>query len=237
MLHIPVEVIGLAARIDSHNHTDKLIPYCIQSVFILLGPALFAASVYMVLARIIQSVHGEKYSIVPLKWLTKTFITCDIATFVLQAAASGMMVSSSLASIGKGVVITGLALQVVSFSLFVVTAYIFLIKMRGNPTPEVLEGCIPWKQHLKSLYSISTLILMRSIFRVIEYAMGDNGYPLKHEWTLYVFDSVPMFTSMVMFGVWHPSALKPFLGQQVPSNSETIEMKDQLKSTSQTFEC
>lgn len=225
MLHFPVEIIGFGARIDSHNHTDKVIPYSIQSTFILLGPALFAASVYMVLARIIQSVHGEKDSIVPVKWLTKIFVTCDVVTFLMQASAAGMMVSSGMASIGKGVVITGLALQVVSFGLFIATAYVFLVRMRACPTIEVLEGCVPWKQHLKSLFAISTLILIRSIFRVIEYAMGDDGYPLKHEWTLYIFDSVPMFFSMVIFGIWYPSALKPFLERQVSSNGVTIQMK------------
>jgi hypothetical protein len=38
-------------------------PYCIQAVFILLGPALFAASVYMILSRIIRSVRGKHHSV------------------------------------------------------------------------------------------------------------------------------------------------------------------------------
>ncbi|GAM35914.1 RTA1 domain protein [Talaromyces pinophilus] len=218
------EIIGYATRIVSHNNTGKLIPYCIQAVFILLGPTLFAASVYMVLARVIRSVHAEKHSVLPLNWVTKTFILSDIVTFIVQAGGSGMMVSSGLTKIGEGVVIAGLALQVLSFILFIVTAYVFHRRMRHSPTAEVFDIALPWKQRLRSLYAISALILVRSIFRVVEYAMGNDGYPLSNEWTLYVFDAAPMFAAMVIFGVWYPSDLKPFLNDG-PSSSRAVETK------------
>lgn len=208
-----VEIIGYATRIDSHNNTGKLMPYCVQAVFILLGPALFAASVYMVLARIIRSIHAEKHSVLSLNWVTKTFVLSDVVTFVVQAGGSGLMVSSSLSKVGEGVVLAGLGLQVLSFCLFVITAYVFQMRMRRNPTAEGFDGSIPWKQQLQSLYAISALILIRSIFRIVEYAMGNEGYPLSNEWTLYVFDAVPMFVAMVIFGVWYPGDLKAFLGK------------------------
>lgn len=188
-------------------------PYCVQAVFILLGPALFAASVYMVLARIIRSIHAEKHSVLSLNWVTKTFVLSDVVTFVVQAGGSGLMVSSSLSKVGEGVVLAGLGLQVLSFCLFVITAYVFQMRMRRNPTAEGFDGSIPWKQQLQSLYAISALILIRSIFRIVEYAMGNEGYPLSNEWTLYVFDAVPMFVAMVIFGVWYPGDLKAFLGK------------------------
>ncbi|KAJ5737240.1 RTA1 like protein [Penicillium malachiteum] len=219
------EIIGYATRIDSHNNTGKLMPYCIQAVFILLGPALFAASVYMVLARIIRSVHAEQHSVLPLNWVTKTFVLSDVVTFLVQAGGSGMMVSSSLTHIGQGIVIAGLALQVVSFCLFIVTAYVFQTRMRRNPTAEVFDNDVPWKQHLYSLYAISALIVVRSIFRVVEYAMGNDGYPLTNEWTLYLFDGVPMFAAMVIFAIWYPSDLKSFLVEKPLPMSETIQSK------------
>ena len=199
-------------------------PYCIQAVFILLGPALFAASVYMVLARIIRSVHAKKYSVLPLNWVTKTFVISDVVTFLIQASGSGMMVNTGLTNVGQGVVIAGLCLQVVSFCLFIVTAYVFETRMRRAPTTEAFDIAIPWKQHLYSLYTISGLVLVRSIFRVVEYAMGNEGYPLSNEWTLYVFDAVPMFAAMVIFAVWYPSDLKPFL-DNASESSGAIESK------------
>ncbi|KAJ0423196.1 RTA1-domain-containing protein [Aspergillus carlsbadensis] len=207
------EIIGYGARIGSHNDTGKLMPYCIQAVFILLGPALFAASVYMILGRIIRSVRGENHSPLRIPWLTKTFVLCDILTFIIQAGGSGMMVNSDLTNTGEAIVIAGLAIQVVSFCLFLVTAIIFHARMRSDPDPSPAsrDPSHPWRQHLGSLYAISGLILVRSIFRVVEYVMGNDGYPLTHEWTLYIFDAVPMFAAMVVFAVWYPSDLKPFI--------------------------
>ena len=58
------------------------------------------------------------------------------------------------------------------------------------------------------LYAVSALIMVRSIFRIIEYVLGNEGYPMQHEWTLYVFDSVPMAVVMVIYFTWYPSDIK-----------------------------
>jgi tellurite resistance protein TehA-like permease len=132
-------------------------------------------------------------------------------TFIIQAGGSGMMVSSDLTNICEAIVIAGLVIQVASFCLFLVTAIIFYTRMRSEPTAASRDPSHPWRQHLYSLYAISGLVLARSIFRVVEYVMGNEGYPLTHEWTLYIFDAVPMFAAMVVFAVWCPSNFKPFI--------------------------
>lgn len=60
------------------------------------------------------------------------------------------------------------------------------------------------------LYPTSTLILVRSLFRIIEYFMGSDGYLLENEWPLYVFDGLLMAAAMVIFYVWYPSKIRPF---------------------------
>lgn len=52
---------------------------------ILLAPALFAASIYMELGRIILLVDGEAHSIIKKKWLTKLFVSGDVLSFIFQA--------------------------------------------------------------------------------------------------------------------------------------------------------
>jgi hypothetical protein len=49
------------------------------------------------------------------------------------------------------------------------------------------------------LYIVSALIMVRSVFRVVEFIGGQDGYLLKHEWTLYVFDALLMFAAIVIF--------------------------------------
>jgi hypothetical protein len=58
------------------------------------------------------------------------------------------------------------------------------------------------------LYAVSALIMVRSVFRVAEYILGQGGYPLKHEWTLYIFDTVLMFIVAVIFYIRYPSKLE-----------------------------
>jgi len=62
--------------------------YSIQTILILLAPPLYAASIYMVLGRLILHLRAENYSIVPLKWMTGIFVTGDVIAFVMQAAGT-----------------------------------------------------------------------------------------------------------------------------------------------------
>ena len=64
-----------------------------------------------------------------------------------------------------------------------------------------------WQKHLYALYVASMLILVRSVFRVIEYVMGNNGYLLKKEVFLYTFDAVLMFLCMVWLNIVHPGEI------------------------------
>jgi hypothetical protein len=182
-------------------------PYILTNIFTLLGPTLFAASIYMTLGRLIRTVRAEHLSVIKITRLTKTFVWGDVLSFIVQGN------SSSLSVMGypvwaKVVVIVGLAIQLISFSIFWLTALVFERRIRRSPTPESLESVVPWKKFLYMLYVVSTLIIIRSAFRVVEYVLGNDGYPLKHEWTLYIFDTVPMSIVMVVFYMSYPDLLK-----------------------------
>ncbi|KAK9358714.1 hypothetical protein V1504DRAFT_441918 [Lipomyces starkeyi] len=160
------EFIGYVVRASAYNNTDRLMPF---------------SSVYMVLGRIIRKVGAEHHSLIRVNWLTKTFLISDVVTFCIQGGGAGMLVVSSLANIGKIIVIAGLILQVLGFCLFIVTSVVFQMRI-----------------------GLSVLITVRSLFRVVEYIMGQNGYLMSHEWCLYTFDGVPMLFCMVIFGIWYP---------------------------------
>jgi hypothetical protein len=61
-------------------------PYIIQSTLLLIAPALFAASIYMELGRVIVLVRGEKFSLIRVRWLTKIFVGGDVLSFLMQAS-------------------------------------------------------------------------------------------------------------------------------------------------------
>ncbi|KAF3347321.1 hypothetical protein VD0002_g6880 [Verticillium dahliae] len=183
-------VIGYGVRNKAHHNTAKLMPYAIQNGLILLAPVLYAASIYMTLGRVIRSVHGEASSVFKPRNLKRIFVTGDVLALASQSGAAGLMVMDDLARIGEMVIVGGLAFHLCVFGLFVSTTAVFHRRMlrRGSA---VARG-VPWRQRLWMLYGASGLIMARSAFRLVEFVMGRDGYHLTHEWSLYVFDSVPM---------------------------------------------
>jgi hypothetical protein len=123
-----------------------------------------------------------------------------------------------LAIAGEKIVIAGLALQVATFLAFVIVATDFHVKMNrkfknlnGTSTTTTKFGSASssdseeWRKMLKILYGVSSLILFRCIFRLIEYSMGNAAYLMAHEWTLYVFDTVPMVLVLLLMLILQPT--------------------------------
>jgi ABC-type xylose transport system permease subunit len=112
----------------------------------------------------------------------------------------------ALALAGQNVVIAGLALQVATFIAFLVVATDFHIRMNKKTcSTSVQPASSDWRRMLWILYSVSSLILFRCTFRLIEYAMGNAAYLISHEWTLYVFDTVPMCLVLLLMLILQPT--------------------------------
>ena len=63
-------------------------PYIIQSILLLLGPTLFAASIYMILGRLIVLLEADSYSVIRPRWLTKVFVLGDLLSFFAQGGGT-----------------------------------------------------------------------------------------------------------------------------------------------------
>lgn len=201
-----MEFVGYAARASAHNKTDRLMPYVIQSSWILIAPTLFAASVYMAFGRLIHKLGAEEYSVIPAKWLTKAFVLGDVLSFLIQGGSAGLMIVQSMATAGKAMVIVGLIIQILSFGLFIITAVIF--HSRIGVVAHRVTNEVDWVGIMRMLYAISVLIMIRSIFRLVEYCQGMDGYLISHEWPAYVFDAIPMFAVTVIYYIKFPSQLQ-----------------------------
>ncbi|KAF2180156.1 RTA1-domain-containing protein [Zopfia rhizophila CBS 207.26] len=236
------ETLGFLGRILSTNDLWALGPFIMQSLLLLVAPALFAASIYIILGRIILLADGEKYSLIRQKWLTKIFVTGDVISFLVQGGGGGIQAAGSLALLhtGEKIIIVGLFIQLAFFGFFIVIAGLFHYRLvKANPTPssksfdplltmpstevrrprpltasssaplsptnDLNIHDLPWKRHIYALYVASALIMIRSVFRVIEYLQGNNGYLLRHEVFLYVFDGLLMFGVMSLFNWIHPA--------------------------------
>lgn len=216
-----------------------------QSLLLLIAPALFAASIYIVLGRVILLVDGERYSLIRQKWLTKIFVTGDVISFLVQAGGGGIQAAGTLELLhaGEKIIVVGLFLQLAFFGFFIVVAGLFHFRFvranprskfessaqslnnasykaeaRANDSPRSTQdeipqqatddaNLLPWKRHMLALYVASALIMVRSVFRVVEYLQGNNGYLLRHEVYLYIFDALLMLAVMCLFNWIHPAEI------------------------------
>lgn len=121
--------------------------------------------------------------------------------------------SANMLVIGQWIIVAGLCVQLVFFGAFLVTSILFNCRIIRSPTDEserfIASGLIPrdWRGLLFALYTASVFILIRSIYRVVEFVQGNDGYLISHEVFLYVFDAAMMFLVMIVMNVFHPSVV------------------------------
>jgi hypothetical protein len=121
----------------------------------------------------------------------------------------GLLASAkSAAAINRGndVIIGGLGIQIVFFGFFIAVAAIFHRRVLLSPTPKSrLTADVPWRPLMFVIYTASALIMVRSMYRVVEYGMGPDSIVQTREYFLYIFDSLPMVLVTLMFNWFHPS--------------------------------
>lgn len=199
------ETLGYIARVFLSLDVTKFGPYIIQMFLLLLGPVLFAATLYMSLGRLIERMHGQEYSIISLKYSTKIFVKVMLSlSFIAQLAGVGILAGGTPGT-GKKIVVGGLIVQLVTFSMFIIVGLVFYYKLTKYPseiattTRRYPSKFNNWNSILIVLFFCSVSIFVRSIYRLIEYTQGDDGYLMFHEPFLYCFDAALMFLNMFLF--------------------------------------
>ncbi|KAM6506945.1 hypothetical protein FALCPG4_018758 [Fusarium falciforme] len=203
------EVVGHAARAynadESPNWSD--IPFIMQTLLLLLAPALFAASIYMILGRLIRVLDAEHFSIIRTRWLTKIFVLGDVLSFAVQGIGGGIMAGADdkdAVDLGQNVILVGLAIQILFFAGFIIVISIFHHRILQQPTKTSQETPLPWSQYIIILYFVSLLVMIRSIFRMAEFAAGQTSVLQTSEAYVYCLDTMLMFFVCVVFNVRHP---------------------------------
>ncbi|KAJ5125662.1 hypothetical protein N7526_007839 [Penicillium atrosanguineum] len=200
-------------------------PYVIQELLLLVAPSLFAASIYMILGRVIRLLNGASNSPIRPSWLTKIFVTGDVVSFLMQSGGGGILAtakSESSMKTGNNVIIGGLIVQVISFSIFITVSVIFHRRMLASPMHMEVKSHIPWSRYMAVLYIGSALILIRSAYRVVEYVQGSTGYLQSKEPFVYIFDASLMLLCCILFNVFHPSKL---LSKSIQNHEEREDLE------------
>ncbi|KAM0791650.1 hypothetical protein ACM66B_006086 [Microbotryomycetes sp. NB124-2] len=218
-------------RISADHPTGRkagLLWYILQSLAIILSPALMAASLYMCFGRVITYV-GERYSPVRASRVTFTFVTFDIISFVVQGAG-GSLYSSDNTSIypaAKAILIVGFLIQIIALGVFFTFAIIYQIRARRAG-----EGEGKWTLCLYTLYGGCIFILIRGIFRTIEFGSGEGGgrgVLLDKEAWYYGLETLPIVLCVLLFIPSHP-------GFYIPSDRSVRLHPEQIDSLSASDE-
>ncbi|KAJ0160445.1 Protein RTM1 [Colletotrichum tanaceti] len=206
-----LEAVGYVGRslsaAEAPDYTKN--PYIIQSILLLLGPALFAASIYMVLGRLIDLLDAGHHSLIGPKWLTKVFVFGDVLSFFAQGGGGGMLATAKdrdSVKKGENIIVGGLVIQILFFGFFMVVTLVFHVRLARGPTSATRAvQTPPWRGLLWVLYGSSLLIMARSLFRVAEYVEGSEGKLPSREVYIYVFDGLLMAVTALLFNWFHPS--------------------------------
>lgn len=111
---------------------------------------------------------------------------------------------------GANIVVGGLVIQLLFFGFFVIVSAIFhwRVKRQNYSSNHVSSSSSSrgksWESIMWALYAACFLILVRSIFRVAEFVEGNDGYIMKREYLLYIFDACLMALTGVVLAVFYP---------------------------------
>ncbi|OJZ84804.1 RTA1 domain protein, partial [Aspergillus piperis CBS 112811] len=206
------ETFGYYGRAWSHQGRTLIGPWALQEMLILCAPPFIAATVYMILGRMIVAFAAEHHSIIRPKWLTKIFVLNDVICFLTQIGGAGVQVTGDehLMKTGIKAVLAGLIFSLVIFLLFVWVAIVFHLRLSREPTwvvnenPWLMGG---WKRYMWALYVACGALMLRNLVRTVQFGANETSPLNTQEVYIYVFDAALMFVSMAVLVVYHPGTM------------------------------
>lgn len=124
---------------------------------------------------------------------------------------------------GAYIVIGGLVIQLLFFGFFIVVSAVLHWRVKRNllSISHSLERSKKWESIMWALYAACLLILVRSIFRVVEFVEGNDGFIMRREYLLYIFDACLMALTGVVLAVVYPGS---FLGRNESKRDSELQL-------------
>ncbi|KAJ6100173.1 hypothetical protein N7467_001708 [Penicillium canescens] len=242
-----MEAVGYIARCVSVQYVTHRSIYALQLCLVILAPVLMAACCYILFSRILilivpQEARTLRLCWVPPQWITPIFVGFDIIALLLQLIGAVMISSVDSTDIdaqdkldrGKHIAQAGVIIQLAAFGLFAVAAvrFNFTSKRFAKSLSEryedlgekeyIIDGIAKnkhWPALLRVVNLTTILILVRSVYRLVEFTEGNTGYLNTHEWPLYLFDALVIYPCVALFVYWYPARYLPYLGFRVPKEA------------------
>ncbi|CAK5265228.1 unnamed protein product [Mycena citricolor] len=183
---------------------------------ILLSPSFFIATCYFLLAHLGNTFKPDVVSrclFVSPSGIMTFFVGSNLVSFLLEGGGGALTVSQhdSLAAAGSKIVLTGFILQAATLLLFIYLLTSFTIRMsndyphlwkptKGAPWKIMSAGPIDtWRLLVYMIFIVCGGLLVRTVYRVVEFAGGYNGTVANKELYFYLFEALPLAMTTSMF--------------------------------------
>ncbi|KAL2810076.1 RTA1 like protein-domain-containing protein [Aspergillus granulosus] len=203
------ETFGYYGRARAHNGRTDIGPWAQQQMLLLCAPPFLAASIYMTLSRLMNSLNAEHHSPISPKKLTRWFVLNDIICLLTQLAGAGVQISGDkqLMSIGLKIVLGGLVFTLLVFGAFIWIVAVWHRRLNCEPTPISLTEGAKWRTYVWVLYGVCACMVVRNLVRTIEFGSPKGSDVREREVYIYVFDAGLMSVMMGVWCFWHPGRL------------------------------
>jgi uncharacterized membrane protein len=196
-----MEVVGYIFRCLSSQQDPYSVPFfIIQYFFIVVAPVFSWAAIYTIISVMINRVRRQ-YAPMPPNVILGIFITCDVVATVIQIVGSALIgvaySNYKNPNTPNNILLAGLAFQVFSFAVFVVSLSLFPGKSR-----QVTSAAL--KSFSCALVIATLMVYLRTCFRLAETAQGLQHYLSTPEVFFGCLELAPVVVAVYIFLYWHP---------------------------------
>ncbi|OWT38398.1 hypothetical protein J008_04213 [Cryptococcus neoformans] len=229
--------LGFIIRFSRRHHINAW-AFIFETLFILLSPCAFLAELYILVPRMSISLDADDCLIINRKAIVALFITGDIITILAQIAGTALQATfGELINIGVKCTLGGLLVQLACFGFFFTILTMFGIRLGRKHGQRPRWGQDSFREtincrarHWETLYCAlgfsSICMIIRTIYRIIEYTGGSKGPLAENEACFYILDTIPMFFLVGIFVfVWPPRCIEEPNGITSPLPTTKTNMK------------
>ncbi|KAG8629135.1 hypothetical protein KVT40_003000 [Elsinoe batatas] len=224
-----MEAIGYAGRIMMHVNVWDQTAFKIQICCLVLAPSFIAAGIYLSLKHIVLYVGPESSRLKP-RLYTWIFIGFDVFSIIVQAGGGGIAAAAGpenrkLLNTGNNLIITGIAIQVVTMAVCGLLALDYMLrhkkaKKNGLVASKNQGGYSngPIVNYKKFLVFVGVeifayvVVLIRCIYRLPEMAGGWSNPLMRNEKEFLILDGMMIALAVLAFTVFHPGWWFPPMG-------------------------
>ncbi|KAF7327992.1 hypothetical protein MKEN_00379800 [Mycena kentingensis (nom. inval.)] len=215
--------VGFGLRILYSADPFSLGKYIATTLFTLLSPCLFLATDYILLSQLVLTFPreiAERCLLIRQSFIVKIFVWSDVTTFILQSAGGSMAASDNITTVkvGDKIALVGVVAQAVSFLLFTVVFIVFGWRLFST------EPIQNWPILFWVVCVTCVGIIIRSVFRAVEFAGGYSGPVRTTEVYFYTLDALPLWISMTLYCFVWPARVLNRTPVSGTSSLATIEM-------------